>query len=98
MAAGALVYTGGTGEDYAVSGRNAVVLETLDPDEIAVRAEEMDQAPDRAQRIRRAARVSARNYSWQQTTPRLLRVLDHQGRRQGQELGLGDSPPASDDD
>ena len=26
MAAGGMIYTGGTGEDYAVNGRNAVVL------------------------------------------------------------------------
>ena len=88
MAAGALVYTGGTGEDYAVSGRNAVVLETLDPDEIAERAEEMEHAPDRAMRMRRAARISARSYSWQHTTPRLLSVLENQGRRQGQPLDI----------
>ena len=43
MAAGAVVVTGGTGEDYAVSGRNAVVLETLDPDEIARRSDELQR-------------------------------------------------------
>jgi glycosyltransferase involved in cell wall biosynthesis len=88
MAAGALVYTGGTGEDYAVSGQNAVVLETLEPSEIADRAEELDREPRKVRRIRRAARQSARNYSWRETTPRLLTQLEHQGRRQGQELRL----------
>ncbi len=32
MAAGGVAFTGGTGEDYAIGGRNAVVLETLDPE------------------------------------------------------------------
>jgi glycosyltransferase involved in cell wall biosynthesis len=37
MAARGLVYTGGTGEDYAVAGRNAAVLETHEGEEIADR-------------------------------------------------------------
>ena len=88
MAAGALVYTGGTGEDYAVSGTNAVVLETLDPVEIADHAEELEKSPRRAQRIRRAARLSARNYLWHQTTRSLFWSLALQARRQGHKLAL----------
>lgn len=88
MAAGGLVYTGGTGEDYAVSGQNAVVLETLEPSEIADRVEELGREPRRVQRIRRAARQSARNYSWRQTTPHLLTHLELQARRQGLHLQL----------
>jgi glycosyltransferase involved in cell wall biosynthesis len=88
MAAGGLVYTGGTGEDYAVSGQNAVVLQTLAPSEIADRIEELGQEPRKVQRIRRAARQSARNYSWRQTTPHLLSHLEQQGKRQGHQLRL----------
>jgi glycosyltransferase involved in cell wall biosynthesis len=88
MAAGGLVYTGGTGEDYAVSGHNAVVLETLEPTEIADRAGEMERTPTRAQKMRRAARVSARSYSWTQSTALLLRLLQNQARRQGSALQL----------
>src|SRR6185312_10187784 len=41
MAAGGVAYTGGTGEDYAIAGRNAIVLETLDPGEIIRHWEEL---------------------------------------------------------
>jgi glycosyltransferase involved in cell wall biosynthesis len=92
MAAGGLVYTGGTGEDYAIADQNAVVLETLEPSEIADRVEEMEREPDRVRRIRRAARQSARNYSWRQTTPHLLTQIEQQGRRQGHELHLVAEP------
>jgi glycosyltransferase involved in cell wall biosynthesis len=97
MAAGALVYTGGTGEDYAVSGSNAVVLETLEPVEIADRAVELENAPRRARRIRRAARLSARNYLWHQTTRSLFWSLALQARRQGHELAsLDEDAPCAD--
>ena len=46
MAAGGVAYTGGTGEDYAIGGHNAVVLETLDPDEIVQRSTELASSPD----------------------------------------------------
>jgi len=88
MAAGGLLYTGGTGEDYAVSGRNAVVLETLNPSEIADRAEALGDRPDEARRIRRAARSSARDFSWHHIARRLLITLQAQGRRQGLDLGV----------
>jgi hypothetical protein len=91
MAAGGLLYTGGTGEDYAVSGRNAVVLETLNPSEIADRAEALVEQPSEARRIRRAARSSARDFSWQHIARRLLVTLQEQGRLQGLDLGLSTS-------
>lgn len=83
MAAGGVVYTGGTGEDYAVTGRNAVVLETLDPDEIVERCDELAESPERASRLRRAARLTARQYTWKQVVPRLVEPLQRQARRQG---------------
>lgn len=95
MAAGGLLYTGGTGEDYAVSGRNAVVLETLNPAEIADRAEALVERPHEARRIRRAARTSARDFSWQHVTRRLLMTLQEQAKRQGLDLGITGSKPKS---
>jgi glycosyltransferase involved in cell wall biosynthesis len=83
MAAGGMIYTGGTGEDYAVDGRNAVVLETLDPGEIAARWEELDRAPARAMRIRRAARSTARDYSWNRIVAVLLERVAAQAVKQG---------------
>jgi glycosyltransferase involved in cell wall biosynthesis len=83
MAAGGMTYTGGTGEDYAVDGRNAVVLQTLDPDEVATRWEELDRAPARASRIRRAARATARDYSWERIAAVLLERIAIQAAKQG---------------
>ncbi len=96
MAAGGLVYTGGTGEDYAVSGQNAVVLETLEPSEIADRAAELESAPGRAQRMRRAARQSARNYCWPAAARTLFDALELQALRQGLALRLTDQQQVAD--
>ncbi|MDB4875515.1 MAG: hypothetical protein JWM41_1961 [Gemmatimonadetes bacterium] len=88
MAAGGMIFTGGTGEDYAVDGRNAVVLQTLDPVEIAARWEELNSMPQRASRIRRAARSTAREYSWDRIAAVLLERVAAQAARQM------DRPPA----
>jgi glycosyltransferase involved in cell wall biosynthesis len=73
MAAGGVVYTGGTGEDYAVSGQNAVVLETLEAAEIVDRSAELRAAPERVRRMRRAARKTAYEYTWDRVANVLLR-------------------------
>lgn len=75
MAAGGVAFTGGTGEDYAVGGRNAVVLETLDPDEIVTRWSELATQPQLAARLRRSAKRTAREYKWRAVTNMLLESL-----------------------
>ena len=83
MAAGGVAFTGGTGEDYAISGRNAVVLETLDPAEIVSRWSELAAAPDLSARLRRSARRTARDYKWRTITAVLIDSLSREARRQG---------------
>jgi glycosyltransferase involved in cell wall biosynthesis len=80
MAAGGVAYTGGTGEDYAITGRNAVVLETLDPAEIVERWEQL--SAERAARLRREARKTAREYVWPRVAGKLLAAVAHQLGRQ----------------
>ena len=75
MAAGGVAFTGGTGEDYAVGGRNAVVLETLDPGEIVARWSELSAAPEMSARMRRSARRTAREYKWETVTELLIDSL-----------------------
>jgi glycosyltransferase involved in cell wall biosynthesis len=82
MAAGGLACTGCSGEDYAVPGRNALVVQTGDPEEFLglfhrVRA---NPAEDRA--IRRAGRVTAADYAWRTILERVLlpRLALLQGR------------------
>jgi glycosyltransferase involved in cell wall biosynthesis len=82
MAAGGIAFTGGTGEDYAISGRNAVVLETLDPMEIVARWQELSAAPQVSARLRRSAKRTAREYRWQSITSMLIESLERQARRQ----------------
>jgi glycosyltransferase involved in cell wall biosynthesis len=83
MAAGGIAFTGGTGEDYAVGGRNAVVLETLDPTEIVTRWSELASSPELAARLRRAARETAREYEWRAVINMLIESLTRRARRQG---------------
>ena len=61
MAVGGLACTGATGEDYAVPGRNAIVLETGDPGELLGWLERLRERPEQGRSIRRAGRSTARN-------------------------------------
>jgi len=82
MAAGGIAYTGGTGEDYAVTGRNAIVLETMDPREIVEHWQDLAQSPSRETRLRRAARRTAREYSWERVACQLFGTAERQADRQ----------------
>ena len=63
---------GTSGEDYAVPGHNALVLETSDPQEFIAlfKALRTNAAQDRA--MRRAARATAKLYTWSQIVQRVL--------------------------
>jgi glycosyltransferase involved in cell wall biosynthesis len=64
MAAGGLACTGCTGEDYAVPGQNALVLETEDPGEFVRLFGRLRGHPERVRAMRRAARATARRFAW----------------------------------
>ena len=72
MAAGGLACTGATGEDYALPGRNAVVLETEEPGELVGWLQRLRARPDEAQAIRRAGRSTARLFAWPEVVERVL--------------------------
>lgn len=93
MAAGGVVFTGGTGEDYAIPGHNALVLETLDPREIAERIETLERRPATSRRLRRAARSTARRYTWETVARLLISHVEQEARRR--EL-LADAGEAAD--
>jgi glycosyltransferase involved in cell wall biosynthesis len=82
MAAGGIAYTGGTGEDYAITGRNAIVLQTLDPMEIVERWEDLSVSPRRLARLRRQARRAAREYIWPNVREKLIAAVAQQAHRQ----------------
>jgi glycosyltransferase involved in cell wall biosynthesis len=72
MAAGGIACTGISGEDYAVPGRNALVLQTPDPREFVGLFERLKAHPAEAESMRRAGRKTAKNYAWPEIIGRLF--------------------------
>jgi len=72
MAAGGVACTRLSGEDYAIPGRNALVLQTEDPREICAVLRRLREHPDEERALRRAARFTARRYSWPEVVKRVL--------------------------
>jgi glycosyltransferase involved in cell wall biosynthesis len=75
MAAGGVVFTGGTGEDYAIADRNAVVLESTSAAELADRALWLWSRPNQEAALRRRARQTALGYTWSVAVDRLLTIV-----------------------
>lgn len=75
MAAGGLVFTGATGEEYARPWDNAVVLDTDDPHEIEATLIDLLGRPDETDRMRRRGIETARQYTWDHVLGLLLRRL-----------------------
>jgi len=76
MAAGGVVFTGGTGEDYAVDDLNAVVLKSTNPGEIADRALALRANPERVAALRSEAKRTASGFTWDATVDRLLSLAE----------------------
>lgn len=72
MAAGGVACTGCSGEDYAVPGQNALVLETGDPHEFIGLFGRLHANPKEGNAIRRAGRSTARSYAWPEVVSRVL--------------------------
>ncbi len=64
MARGGVAVVGATGEDYARHLHNSLVIETEDPVELALALASILDDPGRADRLRAAARATARTYRW----------------------------------
>jgi glycosyltransferase involved in cell wall biosynthesis len=64
MAAGGLACTGISGEDYAVPGRNALVLQTDDPREFVGLWQRLRTNPAEERALRRSGRTTANHYAW----------------------------------
>jgi glycosyltransferase involved in cell wall biosynthesis len=72
MAAGGVACTGCSGEDYVVPGRNALVLETNDPQEFLGLYGALRADPAQEQALRRAGRTTAQQYRWAEILRRVL--------------------------
>jgi glycosyltransferase involved in cell wall biosynthesis len=72
MAAGGIACTGSSGEDYAVPGQNALVLETSEPREFMGLFRRLRSRPEEVQALRRAGQSTARRYAWSEIVQRVL--------------------------
>jgi glycosyltransferase involved in cell wall biosynthesis len=83
MAAGGVAFTGGTGEDYAIHMRNAIVLETSDPREIEGYAVYLNDHDDKEENIRESARQTASEFTWEEVIKNLIDRTESQASMQG---------------
>jgi glycosyltransferase involved in cell wall biosynthesis len=72
MAAGGLAVTGISGEDYAVPGENAIVLQTSDPSEFIGLFGRLRARPGLEAAVRRAGQHTSRSYAWAEVLRRNL--------------------------
>jgi glycosyltransferase involved in cell wall biosynthesis len=72
MAVGGLACTGATGEDYAVPGWNALVLQTTDPQEFIDNYQRLQSHPTELRAIRRRGRATASQLTWKSVIRRSL--------------------------
>jgi glycosyltransferase involved in cell wall biosynthesis len=86
MSAQGIAVTGSTGEDYAVSFENAIVVETDDPDEIVGYLLHLRRHPEEQERIRCAGRSTAEQFLWDQVIENLAGKLEFLARKQNIEL------------
>ncbi len=82
MAAGGLAVTGSTGEDYAETYRNALVLETNDPVELVTELALLKERPKLAASMRRLGRTTARAYVWEKVIDELLLRIEFAAAQQ----------------
>jgi glycosyltransferase involved in cell wall biosynthesis len=83
MAARGIAFTGGTGEDYAIPFYNSIVLESSDPREIEIYMMYLQDHPEEKEGMRRAARRTARLFTWEEVIENLTQKLEYQARIQG---------------
>lgn len=83
MAAGGIAFTGSTGEDYAVSFHNSIVLETADAKEIESYVLHLNSHPREQERIRKEAHRTAIRFSWEQIIANLRQRLEYMAKVQG---------------
>jgi glycosyltransferase involved in cell wall biosynthesis len=83
MAAGGIVFTGSTGEDYSIPFVNSFMIETSDPLEMVSYIMYLHSYPQQVERMRLAAQETARNFTWEAAALNLIGKLENQARIQG---------------
>lgn len=87
MACGGVVFTGCTGEEYAIPYQNAIVLETADPVEIVNNLYYLKSEPRLGEKIRREAKITAKRYAWGEVVDNLLRKIEYAAIMQKSDMG-----------
>jgi glycosyltransferase involved in cell wall biosynthesis len=91
MAAGGIACTGCSGEEYAIAGHNALVLQTAEPREFMGLYRRLCADSHKSHSLRRAGQSTARRYAWPEVLARVLlpRVdLEREIRLPGDVLAL----------
>ncbi len=96
MATGGIAFTGATGEDYAQSFHNAVVVDSEDAREMAVYVLDLMEHPQEKLRIRHNARQTATYFTWEEVLKELYRKLQFAAQVGGVTTNFGEefSPTA----
>lgn len=89
MAAGGIVYTGSTGEEYAFTPGAALPVESDNPDEIVDSVLFHGRNPDRADALRDRAKKQAAAFTWEKAVDVLLDKVSFAARSLA---GIGKSP------
>lgn len=76
MAAGGIVFTGGTGEDYAVHEKNSYILDTSNPLELALGIRKIASSPSLQSQLREGAKKTAKEFTWDEVIGKLLNKLE----------------------
>lgn len=76
MATGGIALTGATGEDYADSFENSIVVETDNPKEIAVYLLDMLNDYKTKDKIHKNAYKTAQMYTWENVVDKLLKKIE----------------------
>lgn len=80
MASGGLVFTGGTGEDYAQHFFNSIVLDLNDAQEIAGYLDYLALHPGVVARLRKAGQITAHQFTWPFVVDGLVERLESRAR------------------
>ena len=83
MATGAVVFTGCSGEDYAMHLVNSIVLDSFNAEEVKFYIENLQAHDEEKKGIQAAARETAKQFTWDKVVRSLLRKLEYQARIQG---------------
>ena len=83
MATGAIVFTGCSGEDYAIHMNNAIVLDTFSAEEIEYYISFLQERPELRNIISAAAKRTARQWVWEEVVIELICKIEYQARVQG---------------